>query len=90
MTKEIIDQSYEIMENFDFAKVHDYMVAKDWKWAHSDGSYRTPTIEELKSTADMLLNKLVWVGDTSYVATGGFHAIKFDWGMKLFFAIENY
>jgi len=89
MTKEIIDQSYEIMESFDFGRVHDYMVSVDWKWAHGDGSYRVPTVEELKTTAEMLLNQLTWSEECTYVATGGFHAVKFVWGLKLLFAIEN-
>ena len=89
MTKQLIDQSYEIIERFDFEKVHAYMQLTDWKWCTSNGDMEVPSIEELKSTAEGLLNKLVWEDKNKFVATGGFHAYKFDWGLQLVFSLTH-
>jgi len=43
----------EIMEEFNFAKVHKAMVALDWKWAGSE--YKIPSIESLRNEAKHLL-----------------------------------
>ena len=65
-----------LLEKFDFAQVLKVMDALDWKWATATGSAR-PTIEELKSTVDDLLDHTrVGMEGTErqyYVcATGGF------------------
>jgi hypothetical protein len=42
----------DIMDNFDFRRVHQTMEALNWKWATSNG---VPTIDELKDEAKRLL-----------------------------------
>jgi hypothetical protein len=43
----------DILTEFDFEKVHDTMVALDWKWASTHPS--VPSIRDLKDTARYLL-----------------------------------
>jgi hypothetical protein len=43
----------EIMDEFNFARVHKAMVALDWKWASSK-SY-IPSMDDLRETAESLL-----------------------------------
>ena len=43
----------EIMDEFNFARVHKAMVALDWKWASSK-SY-IPSMDDLRETAERLL-----------------------------------
>jgi hypothetical protein len=45
----------EILDEFNFAKVHKTMVALDWKWGTLNGGKDIPTIEELRATAERLL-----------------------------------
>ena len=73
----------DILSEFDFEKVHDTMVALDWKWTSTHPS--VPSISELKNTARYLLIKVYNLRTNEYndthpevpvqVATGGFRAI---------------
>jgi hypothetical protein len=73
----------DILNEFDFEKVHDTMVALDWKWASTHPS--VPSIRDLKDTARQLLIKVYQLRKDDYnnthpevpvqVATGGFRAI---------------
>jgi hypothetical protein len=52
--KEPLDKMIdEIMDEFNFARVHKAMVALDWKWASSK-SY-IPSMDDLRETAESLL-----------------------------------
>ena len=61
----------DIMEDFDFQKVHDVMEQLDWKWAMS--KYGVPTIDEMKHEAKRLL--IDACVERTCVATGGFRAV---------------
>ena len=61
----------DIMEDFNFQKVHNVMKTLDWKWAMS--KYGVPTIDELKHEAKRLLIEAC--GEKTCVATGGFRAV---------------
>jgi hypothetical protein len=74
----------QIIDRFDFQKVHDYMVQVDWKWRGE-----IPTIDDLKRTAAILLvNAMQNSEETMSTGTGGFIAYKFPWGLELVFAME--
>lgn len=45
----------DIIDNFEFENVHKYMTLIDWTWYQSDGSYKTPTIPEMKEAVRCLL-----------------------------------
>ena len=61
----------DILEDFNFQKVHDVMKQLDWKWAMT--KYGVPTIDELKSEAKRLL--IDACVEHTCVATGGFRAV---------------
>ena len=61
----------DILEDFNFQKVHDVMEQLDWKWAMT--KYGVPTLDELKSEAKRLL--IDACVEKTCVATGGFRAV---------------
>ena len=84
--KEPLDKMInEIMDEFNFARVHKAMVALDWKWASSK-SY-IPSMDDLRETAERLLRGAAEsrLGDYKgehwelgiINATGGFQATAF-------------
>jgi hypothetical protein len=53
--KEPLDKMIdEIMDEFNFARVHTAMVALDWKWAVTSNN-NVPTMDELRKEAERLL-----------------------------------
>jgi len=70
-TQDAIDN---IMDNFDFEKVHRVMEYLDWKWAGIDG-YGVPNIYELRKRARMLIKEAVKDLERDKecnISTGGF------------------
>lgn len=83
-----------LTDHFNFHRVHDAMVALDWKWQHYDEpvdqSVRVPTIERMKETATYLLLQ-AGRSKERYFATGGFHAQRFkDGSLQLQFVLAEY
>ncbi len=78
----------EIMDNFDFDKVHRCMIALDWKWDIADCK-GIPDIVDLRRMARRLLRECV---DKNEGSTGGFAAgIDRDGGcLWLSFVVENW
>lgn len=88
-------QECDIMDNFNFEKVHKCMQALGWKWRGED-----VTIDDLKICAETLINGVkrdieagtdaTWLS----VATGGFkasgHLIKGDWRLTLEFIVAQW
>jgi hypothetical protein len=81
---ELLEQLNNIMERFDFEKVHAYMKLTNWKWIDE-----VPSVNKLRTTAEKLLYDVI-VSDspTTTSGTGGFKASKFTWGIELAFSIE--
>jgi anion-transporting ArsA/GET3 family ATPase len=81
---ELLEQLNNIMERFDFEKVHAYMKLTNWKWIDE-----VPSVNKLRTTAEKLLYDVI-VSDspTTTSGTGGFTASKFTWGIQLAFSIE--
>jgi anion-transporting ArsA/GET3 family ATPase len=81
---ELLEQLNNIMERFDFEKVHAYMKLTNWKWIDE-----VPSVNKLRTTAEKLLYDVI-VSDspTTTSGTGGFTASKFTWGIELAFSIE--
>ena len=72
--RELVEKMLDsIMDNFDFEKVHDTMLALDWRWA-SIGD--VPTVEEIEDEAARLLWDVVNADDYDVIATGGLEASK--------------
>lgn len=85
---ELLTKVNQILEHFDFEKVHTYMEATNWGWATSEG-YKVPSIDQIKDQARRLLIDAVWEEEhVANISTGGFHAYKMPWGLELTFSIE--
>ena len=67
--QEIVD---EIMDNFDFERVHKTMIALNWGWVDKDDCelFSTPEVYELKSHARKLLKRSI--ENKESIKTGGF------------------
>jgi hypothetical protein len=65
----------EIMNEFDFDKVHKCMVGMGWTWFSAKGIDGIPSVSEIKLTAHRLLSDLATEylrnGKTGYIGTGG-------------------
>ena len=83
--KEKIEQ---IMENFDFEKVHRVMVALEWEWCFGLDGRRIPSVCTLKKEASRLLSG-AWMTKTT-VSTGGFSAEYNDGYLSLSFIVEEW
>ena len=70
MTEEEIIE--DILDEFDFQKVHKAMELLEWKWGMPPAY---PSIGELRKTARSLLKCLI-PHEAGSTATGGFHADK--------------
>jgi hypothetical protein len=82
----LLKEKADILDRFDFGKVQDYMKATGWTW---HGSPETPTIIDLMSTANMLLDNVIQSAEpASNSGTGGFTAYKMPWGLSLHFSVE--
>lgn len=85
MTQQQSQTIGQIIDRFDFQKVHDYMVKTGWKW-HGE----VPTMDDIRMTAARLLveaqmdpKEIVSMG------TGGFRVYKLPWGIELVFAMNR-
>jgi len=72
MTPKQQDALDNIMDSFDFDKVHKVMVFLNWKWANMDGGIEIPEKYELRSEARRLLKMAI--EEKAIVSTGGFIA----------------
>ena len=72
--RQMQEQIDEIMDNFDFERVHKMMLASDWKWSGDDG-FCVPDISEIRKTARQLLYRTV-DDRLSGCGTGGFNVLK--------------
>ena len=67
----------EIMEHFDFEKVHKVMSFLDWEWDIGDGEQTVPSTYRLMKQAKQMLKYITQYDDKEYheMATGGFRAV---------------
>ena len=72
MTPKQQDALDNIMDSFDFDKVHKVMVFLNWKWANGNGGLEVPEKYELRSEARRLLKMAI--EEKTTVSTGGFIA----------------
>lgn len=75
----------DILDEFNFEKVHKAMEALDWTWYDSG----VPRIAELRKTARRLLRDVAEVDGDITMGTGGFQAQKRYDNIGLFFYIDN-
>lgn len=81
ITNNYSDQIDEIMDWFDFDKVHKAMVATDWRWTGFDD---VPSVEEIRADARKNLKEVIerHSEEGGYVYSGGLKASlkKYDEG----------
>lgn len=89
-TKEKINHkvAHDIMSEFDFVKVLNYMKSIGWQYRGQE-----PTLEDIKDAARMCLRNCVNDFEKTNVpygncGTGGFSATYFPWGLSLTFNLE--
>lgn len=80
--KEAID---EILDNFNFERVHNVMMHLDWDWASTDG---VPNISDLRKCARRLLKEVAYSEEYNSVGTGGLEAYKKDRELSLKFVLD--
>ena len=75
---------WEILDTFDFEKVHCCMVALDWTWAKTNG---VPDVVDLRKCARRLLKDCITKG---HGGTGGFKVAiaRADGVLSLSFVVE--
>ena len=62
----------EVLDDFNFERVHCAMTAVDWHWQTTEGNgLAVPTVARLKARARILLRDAI---KSKYLATGGLHA----------------
>lgn len=68
----------DIMDNFDFDKVHDTMELLGWCWVdHDTKAFEIPHVSELRKRARSLMKEAMASSRASYgIATGGFQVDK--------------
>ena len=79
--QELIDN---IMDNFDFRKVHQAMKALNWKWDRID---EIPEEHELRKAARAVLRGAIAYG---FTGTGGFNARYLDGTLELYFVVTEW
>ena len=68
----------DIMDNFDFDRVHEAMTLLGWRWVdHETKAFEIPHVSELRKRARGLLKEATASSQSSYrIATGGFQVDK--------------
>lgn len=82
----------EVMEDFDFGKVHRVMVLTDHKWANTDGTEKVPSIYRIMKHAEELLRTCAsHYGDKDNfsISSGGFTAGLDDGTLFLQYVLEE-
>lgn len=82
----------EVMDNFDFDRVHEVMTAIDWQWQDKG----VPEKSELRATARKLMNDVIKMvgegGEVEYLyGSGGFEATAYSTGyLNLRFVVADW
>jgi hypothetical protein len=94
LTKEQKEQMIaDVMDDFDFDKVHDVMKALGWEWIARTGDGEVPGVWSIAKRAKKLLDEvMVYYGDKEHhaISTGGFTAmLEEDGTLSLLFVLEQ-
>jgi len=80
----------EVMDNFDFERVHRVMTFLDWKWHSSEMS--VPTIPDMRVQVRRLIRdaiNLYATGRDATIGTGGF-SVTVDGGIHVQFILDEW
>lgn len=85
------DDLKQIMENFDFNKVHSVMKLLDWKWYSEHANGMVPTIDEMKEcVCDLFESGMKQQSEDFEISTGGFTLSLYNNCLSLEFILESY
>lgn len=87
LSKEMGELVEEILDEFDFEKVHKVMVALEWTW---HGSVESPSIGDLRRMARGLLQELLRNDKYHITGTGGLYAYRIADTVGLRFEVTSY
>jgi hypothetical protein len=85
MTEEQIIE--DILDEFDFDRVHKVMEFLDWGWTDGSRPLEVPTIGQLRKRARTLLRSLIGKEDNG-TATGGFWVTKKTFDGEPFYRLQ--
>jgi hypothetical protein len=83
--KQMKKQIREIMDNFDFARVHDVMKKLNWRWVGA-----VPTKKEIKKQAKSLLRHVSSYNEIVCSSTGGLRAENNNGQLRLAFEVTDW
>lgn len=78
----------DILNNFDFERVHKAMIALEWNWYLGMGGEGIPSVGALKKAARELLSD-AWT-KKNIISSGGFSAVYDDGDLVLRFILEEW
>lgn len=78
----------DILNNFDFERVHKAMIALEWNWYLGIGGEGIPSVGALKKAAGELLSE-AWTKKIT-ISSGGFSAEYYDGDIALRFILEEF
>lgn len=101
IVRKMDDLVEEIMDNFEFEKVHEVMDALKWEWIDGDGHFRVPSEKELrKRTSEMLyqtINSYLTeimdggdINDQARISSGGFECTFDGESLNLNFVLADW
>lgn len=92
--KSVYSKIEQIIENFNFEKVHHYMSLVKWSWCDGKGPDGVPTIDQLKSRARRMLaetyNEKCGRQTGGFITEYGGNAKNSTECLHLHFSIESY
>lgn len=80
----------EIMDVFNFDRVHNFMEQNRLEWYDSDKkAFEVPSVQKIRELARELLQEAC-TDNLRYVTTGGFSVIRTPYDLHLIFELESY
>jgi len=80
----------QIMDQFNFARVHRAMTILDWKWDFGKDELRVPEEYELRRRARELLRGAAETEAGYFISSGGFKASREQGALMLEFVLEEW
>jgi hypothetical protein len=89
---QLTDQINEIMDWFDFDKVHKVMEAINWTWHGVNGNTEVPSVPQIRKFARDLMSRMLdeQRGPNATHATGGFVTSLSDGYLSLQFVVSDW
>lgn len=101
IVRKMDDLVEEIMDNFEFEKVHEVMDALKWEWVDGNGHFRVPSEKELRRRASEMLYQTINsyltgimggedINDPARISSGGFECTFDGESLNLNFVLADW